>query len=110
MLKLRGVSTPDPGAAAFFAINESNVIPKGTRRVEISFEFKHTSETYDDQAPEIKNWNNQELYLDLFGSIGQDKDIGLKYGEPRCGITSMKYVLFPNKLTVNTNYNSYNIP
>ncbi len=100
----------DPGAAAFFAINDNNTIPKGTRKVQLSFEFKHTSEIQDDQSPEINNWDKQELYIDLFGQVGQDKNIGLKYGEPRCGITSMKYVLFANKLTVNTNYNSYNIP
>jgi hypothetical protein len=101
---------PDRGAAAFFAINDNDTIPKGTRKVRVSFEFKHTSEIFADQSPEVKNWNNQELYIDLFGTTDQDKDIGLKYGAPRCAITSMKYVLFPNRTTVDTRYNSYFIP
>ena len=101
---------PDRGAAAFFAINDNDTIPKGARKVRISFEFKHISEMFADQSPEVKNWNNQELYLDLFGTTDQDKDIGLKYGAPRCAITSMKYILFPNRTTVDTRYNSYFIP
>jgi len=100
----------DRGAAAFFAINDNDTIPKGTRKVRVSFEFKHTSETFADQSPEVKNWNNQELYIDLFGATEQDKDVSLNYGAPRCAITSMKYLLFPNKTTVDTRYNSYYIP
>jgi hypothetical protein len=104
----------DPGASAFFAINDNQVIPRGTRQVEITFEFNHSSEAYIDQSPETKDWSSSELYIDLFGSEvsteGEKKYVKLSYGAPRCAITSMKYALFPNRVTVDSRYNSYLIP
>lgn len=104
----------DPGASAFFAINDNQVIPRGTRQVEITFEFNHSSEAYIDQSPETKDWSSSELYIDLFGSEvsaeGEKKYVKLSYGAPRCAITSMKYALFPNRVTVDGRYNSYLIP
>jgi hypothetical protein len=101
---------PDPGAAAFFAIQHTESIPVGTRKVQITFEFKNTSEMVSDLTPETKNWDKEELYVDLFGNTNEDKDVYFKYGPPRCAITSMKYVLYPGDVTINPRYNSYHIP
>lgn len=101
---------PDPGAAAFFAIEFNELIPKNTRKVQITFIFKHSSEAADDTSPESKNWNEQEIYIDLFGNTEEEKDVYLKYGAPRCGITAMKYVLYPKDPTYNPKYNGYYIP
>lgn len=101
---------PDPGAAAFFAVQHLEIIPIGTRKARIAFSFKHTSDIVLDKTPETKNWNDQELYLDLFGNTEQERDVYFKYGTPRCAITSMKYILTPGDPTNNPKYNTYFIP
>jgi len=100
----------DSGAAAFFAIEDTQAIPIGTRKVRISFEFNNTSETYSDQNPEVKDWAKQDIYVDLYGNTDEEKSITQVYGAPRCGITSIKYVLYPNKITTGPTYKSYLIP
>jgi len=100
----------DKGAAAFFAIEDNQVIPIGTRKVQISFEFNNTSEAYSDQNPEVKDWAKQDIYVDLYGNTDEVKSIIQAYGAPRCGITSIKYVLYPNKITTGPTYKSYLIP
>lgn len=98
------------GAAAMFGIGKDMYIPKNTRQATITVSFKHESKIFLDNSPELKGWFNQELYNDDFGQNSGTSDRLFDYGYPRCGITKMKFLLFPNKVNNTEDSLSYSLP
>lgn len=101
---------PDHGAAAMFGVGKDIVIPSQTRTVRVDVSFKHTSEIIQDFDPNLKGWEEQEIYADEYGqSTGLSRRC-VEYGNPRCGITKMKLLIAPNDLKIASEYPSYSIP
>lgn len=100
----------DYGAAAMFGVGKNMVIPPKTRSVKITVEFNHTSEILKDENPQLKGWTSQEIYSDEYGqSTGLSKR-HKEYGNPRCGITLMKFVLFPDDNLSTNKHATYQLP
>lgn len=103
-------SLQEYGAAAMFGVGRNIQIPARTRSVKITVTFKNTTPSFKDTSPETKGWLEQEIYADYFAD---GNSIGIKdclYGYPRCGITSMKFLLFPNDFKISSSYLSYDLP
>ena len=100
----------DFGAAAMFGVGITAIIPRGARSVQIKVIFEHTSDVIYDSSPETKNWKYDEIYSNLFGQKSNSSARTIKYGNPRCGITNMKYVIAANNFEETDRYPSYNMP
>lgn len=109
----------DRGAAAMFAVESTATVPKRARSVEVVVNFKHTSDVFYDNNPEVKGWTKQELYADHMGQGEAADETGptsgnsrrfSDYGNPRCGITKMKFVVIPNNFAPDESYPSYKLP
>lgn len=100
----------DYGAAAMFAIGKDMFVPKGTRQATVAINFQHESKIFLDNSPELKGWFNQELYSDEFGQNSGTSNRLIDYGYPRCGITKMKFLLYPNNIDNREDSLSYSIP
>lgn len=98
----------DRGAAAFFGIQKDVVVPKGTRSIRVNIIFNHTSETIYDANPKLKNWTDQNIYLDYF-TRAENSDRLVEYGNPRCGVTAAHLSLHPNRVEISEDYNTYNV-
>lgn len=100
----------DHGAAAMFAVGDQFALPGQTRYVNISVSFTHVSDAYEDENPLSRGWTSQEIYCDVFGTtVGRSKPL-VDYGNPRCGITKMKFILGANGLDISEDYPSYRLP
>lgn len=101
---------PDHGAAAMFGVGKDIVIPARTRSIRVDVTFKHTSDIIQDIDPNLKGWEEQEIYADEYGqSTGLSRRC-VEYGNPRCGITKMKLLIAPNDLAISSAYPSYKLP
>ena len=97
----------DRGAAAMIAVGGDYVIPRGTSAINFRVSFIHSSNMINDPHPEFKGWTSQEIYQDVYGqSTGQSARL-IPYGNPRCGITSIKLLITDGNLS---EVNSYKIP
>lgn len=101
---------PDYGAAAMIGVGKDIAIPVGTRSIRVRISFTHDSPMFRDINPQSKGWTSQELYSDETGQTSGVSKRLVEYGNPRCGITKMKLVLFPNKIELSEDYVSYNLP
>jgi hypothetical protein len=100
----------DFGAAAMFGVELTAAIPKKTRSVQITVLFDHKSTIIDDNSPQTKGWTSSEIYSDEYGqSTGYSSRL-VEYGNPRCGITSMKYLVAANSFEKSPKYPSYYLP
>jgi hypothetical protein len=100
----------DFGAAAMFGVELTAAIPKKTRSVQITVFFDHKSAIIDDNSPQTKGWTSSEIYSDEYGqSTGYSSRL-VEYGNPRCGITSMKYLVAANNFEKSPKYPSYYLP
>jgi len=100
----------DFGAAAMFGVGKNIVVPSKTRSVRVTVRFKNLTQAMKDTSPRTKGWVDQELYVN---DLGDGAGIGLRnheYGNPRCGITSVKFLLSPNDFEINETYTSYQLP
>lgn len=100
----------DHGAAGMFGVGKNIQIPVKTRSVKITVTFKNTALSFKDRSPEAKGWLEQEIYADYFADGNSNGLKDCPYGYPRCGITSMKFLLFPNDFKISSNYLSYDLP
>ena len=100
----------DFGAAAMFGVELTAAIPKNTRSVQIVVVFDHKSTIIDDNSPQTKGWTSSEIYSDEYGQSTGDSNRLVEYGNPRCGITSMKYIVAANNFEKTSKYPSYYIP
>lgn len=101
---------PDYGAAAMIAVGKDIIIPKKTRAVRVEVNFNHGSSIIKDKDPALKGWTSQELYTDDYGqSTGTSRRLS-EYGNPRCGITKMKLMLYPNNVQPSEEYLTYSLP
>lgn len=100
----------DFGAAAMFGVGITAIIPRGARSVQIKVTFEHTSDVIYDTSPETKDWKYDEIYSNQFGQKINSSARTIKYGNPRCGITNMKYVIAANNFEQTDRYPSYNMP
>jgi len=100
----------DYGAAAMFGVGKNIVIPPKTRSVRVTVQFKNTTQAFKDTSPKTKAWFDQEIYVNDFGD---GSGVGMRvheYGNPRCGVTSMKFLLSPNDFKISESYSSYELP
>lgn len=100
----------DYGAAAMFGVGKETIVPYKTRSVKITVTFSHTSEIIKDVNPELKGWTSQEIYSNEHGQSTSISKRLSEYGNPRCGVTKMKFLLAPNDLTISDKYVSYTLP
>lgn len=100
----------DLGAAAMFGVGQTIKVPIDTTSVKITVAFTNTSEAADDQNPELKGWTKEEIYCNDFGKTQDTSRRTSEYGNPRCGVTKMKFQLFDNNISTSENYLSYDIP
>jgi len=103
----------DFGAAAMFGVELTTKIPKKARSVKIEVIFTHTSDAFDDKDPDLKNWSSAEIYSGEYGKTGNgylNNNALVEYGNPRCGITAMKYIIGANNLEKDENHASYYMP
>jgi hypothetical protein len=100
----------DFGAAAMFGVGKNIVVPSKTRSIRLTVKFKNITQAIKDNSPRTKGWADQEIYVN---DLGDGAGIGMRsheYGNPRCGITSIKFLLSPNDFEINENYTSYQLP
>ena len=100
----------DKGAAAMFGVGRTIKVPTDTTSVKITVAFINTSEAANDQNPELKGWTKEEIYCNDFGKTQDTSRRTSEYGNPRCGITKMKFQLFDNNINISENHLTYNIP
>lgn len=109
----------DPGASAFFAIQNQTTIPRGTRLVRINITAEHTSGVIDDTQPKAKGWQSDEIYNTLYNVGKKDPATNQTpptsnpihpYRNSRCGITKIKFQLIPNSDTRSTKHITYELP
>jgi hypothetical protein len=100
----------DFGAAAMFGVELTAAIPKRTRSVQITVLFDHKSTIIDDNSPQTKGWTSSEIYSDEYGQSTGYSNRLVEYGNPRCGITSMKYLVAANNFEKSPKYPSYYLP
>jgi len=100
----------DLGAAAMFGVGLTAIIPKTARSVQIKIIFEHTSDQINDTNPALKGWTKDEIYSNEFGQRNSNSIRTTKYGNPRCGITSIKYMISANNVEKVDKYPSYSIP
>jgi hypothetical protein len=100
----------DLGAAAMFGVGLTAIIPKTARSVQIKIIFEHTSDQINDTSPALKGWTKDEIYSNEFGQRNSNSIRTTKYGNPRCGITSIKYMISANNVEKVDKYPSYSIP
>lgn len=100
----------DRGAAAMFGVGKNIQVPVKTRSVKITVTFRNTALSFKDRSPETKGWLEQEIYADYFADGNSNGLKDCPYGYPRCGITSMKFLLFPNDFKISSSYLSYDLP
>jgi hypothetical protein len=99
----------DYGAAAMFAVGTTFAIPKGTKSIQIVITFTHTSEAIDDIQPELRGWDNPEIYRNDYGSQKSGRRF-VEYGYPRCGVSMAKFMLLTQNATLSQDYPSYFLP
>lgn len=100
----------DRGAAAMFGVENTQTIPTGTRSIKITVYFKHLSGVDKDISPELKGWESQEIYDRDYKQDDLVSSQLSPYGNPRCGITKMKFTLSANSFKASSNYLSYFLP
>ena len=100
----------DLGAAAMFGVGQTIKVPIDTTSVKITVAFTNTSEAADDQNPELKGWTKEEIYCNDFGKTQDTSRRTSEYGNPRCGVTKMKFQLFDNNINISENHLTYDIP
>ena len=100
----------DLGAAAMFGVGLTAIIPKTARSVQIKIIFEHTSDQINDTSPTLKGWTKDEIYSNEFGQRNYNSIRTTKYGNPRCGITNIKYMVSANNIEKVDKYPSYSIP
>jgi hypothetical protein len=100
----------DLGAAAMFGVGLTAIIPKTARSVQIKIIFEHTSDQINDTNPTLKGWTKDEIYSNEFGQRNSNSVRITKYGNPRCGITNIKYMVSANNIEKVDKYPSYSIP
>jgi hypothetical protein len=101
---------PDYGGAAMIGVGKDIIIPSQTRSVRIKVDFIHTSQVIKDVDSRLKGWTSQEIYSDIYGNTSNTSARVVEYGNPRCGITKMKFILAPNNIQISDQYVTYNIP
>ena len=104
------IALNDYGAAAMIGIGKDIIVPTQTRTVDIKVQFTHTSDIIGDTNPEIKGWTSQEIYNNEFGNSNGTSRRLTEYGNPRCGITKMKFILTPNNIEISDRYLTYSLP
>lgn len=109
-LNRRRRALADFGAAAMFGVEDTSVIPKGTRSIEVVVTFTHTSEVLFDDNPINKGWDSELMYYDNFGQEAGNSLRFCEYGYPRCGLTKTKLVLIPNNFEPDESFISYKLP
>jgi hypothetical protein len=100
----------DRGAAAMFGVENTQTIPVGTRSVKITVYFKHLSGVDKDPSPELKGWESQDIYDRDYKQDELTNTQLESYGNPRCGITKMKFTLGINTIVQNDKFLSYYLP
>jgi hypothetical protein len=100
----------DRGAAAMFGVENTQTIPVGTRSVKITVYFKHLSGVDKDTSPELKGWESQDIYDRDYKQDELTNSQLTSYGNPRCGITKMKFTLGINTIEQNDKFLSYYLP
>lgn len=121
-IKVPGVrykALSDPGASAFFAVQNQTTIPRGTRLVRVSIIAQHSSEARTDTQAKAKGWQSDEIYNTLY-NVGQNDPATNQapptsfplytYRNPRCGITKIKFQLIPNSETRSSKHITYELP
>ena len=101
------------GAEAFFAVGRDIDIPVGTRRISITVRFANDTPSRNDDSATSKNWNQSDIYNNLFSVEGTAENVPqpyFAYGEPRCAITKMKLQLVPNRDIASEKHSTYTIP
>ena len=104
----------DLGASAFFAVQDTTVLPAGTRLVRVKITAKNSLDYLEKGDPAPLGWNKSTLYNTLY-NIDESKDNLTRnpfydYKDPRCGITKIKYQLIPNNELISENHITYQIP
>ena len=100
----------DLGAAAMFGVGLTAIKPKSARSVQIKIIFEHTSDQINDTNPALKGWTKDEIYSNEFGQRNSNSVRTNRYGNPRCGITNIKYMISANNIEKVDKYPSYSIP
>lgn len=103
-------SMSDKGASAMIAVGSTEVLPKRTYSVRVTVRYRHTSDIPADTSPQLKGWNDQEIYSNLYGQSTGNSLRPIPYGNPRCGVTKMKMLLLPNGEKTVDKYVSYFMP
>jgi hypothetical protein len=85
------------GASAMFGVEKLSSVPTNTTAARITVTFTHNSPAIQDKEPEYKGWSAQDIYADLYGSARDYSEKIIEYGNPRCGITKMKFMLMPDR-------------
>jgi len=101
------------GAEAFFAVGRDIDIPVGTRQISISVRFTNNTPSRNDDSAVSKNWNQADIYNNLFSVEGTAENVPqpyFAYGEPRCAITKMKLQLVPNRDIASEKHSTFTIP
>jgi hypothetical protein len=100
----------DHGAAAMFGVGRDIKIPYKTRSVKISVKFTHKSEIIKDNSPELKSWDSQEIYSYEYGQNSGIGRVLSAYGNPRCAISKIKFIVAVNDMSISEKYTSFSIP
>lgn len=103
----------DPGASAFFAVQNDTRIPAGTRLIRVIVSAVNSLE-YLDTDPTPLGWNKSTLYNTLYNIDESSENLTRNpfydYRDPRCGITKVKFQLLPNNELISENHITYQIP
>ena len=93
-----------------FGVENTQTIPTGTRSIKITVYFKHLSGVDKDPSPELKGWESQDIYDRDYKQDELTNTQLTSYGNPRCGITKMKFTLGINTIEQNDKFLSYYLP
>lgn len=100
----------DHGAAAMFGVSRNIVVPPRTRSIRVNVIFRHNSIILEDPSPAIKGWQDSEAYNNDYGQNSGTSRRLSEYGNPRCGITSIKLLLAVNDMKIDDKHVTYNMP
>lgn len=112
----------DTGASAFFAVQSTERVPAGAKlaRINVQTANNNVSVLLDDNAKN-KGWDKDTIYNTLYNVDSVDpvtstptptSDPLHEYGNPRCGITQMKFQLIPlpNDNSTKPKHITYELP
>jgi len=100
----------DYGAAAMFGVGRNVIVPPRTRSIRVSVIFRHDSIILEDPLPAIKGWQDSEIYNNDYGQESGTSRRLSEYGNPRCGITSIKLLLAVNNIQIDNKHVTYSMP